>query len=470
MAHTNQAELESCFDCLMGTPNKRTGAKNPCSSAKRSSSRVQGDRFIPNRSAMDLNVSNFELTRDNDPENADVNASPAKEEYKKELAANLFSGGATNKVLAFSNKAPKPAEDHQNSLRVLYSQNREAGLAPKKYTRHIPQAPERILDAPELLDDYYLNLLDWGKNNVLSVALGDSIYLWNASDGSIQQLMQTTGEGTHVTSLNWMQEGNYLAVGTSDHKVQLWDAEKLKQVRSMNGHRARVSSLAWNNHILSSGGRDSQVIHHDVRVAEHKVGTLKGHQQEVCGLKWSPWGTQLASGGNDNLLNIWDDRYQSSNNSTTDQSLFRLDQHQAAVKALAWCPWQRNLLASGGGTADRTIRFWNTNSGACLNTVDTKSQVCALQWSAHDKELVSSHGYSHNQLILWKYPSMVRVAELTGHTSRVLHMAQSPDGTTVCTAAADETLRFWKILSGGEQNKKERAAAKESVMSSMTIR
>ena len=57
---------------------------------------------------------------------------------------------------------------------MLYSQNREAGLAPKKYTRHIPQAPERILDAPELLDDYYLNLLDWSPNNVLGVALGDA--------------------------------------------------------------------------------------------------------------------------------------------------------------------------------------------------------------------------------------------------------------------------------------------------------
>ena len=45
---------------------------------------------------------------------------------------------------------------------------------------------------------------------------------------------------------------------------------------------------------------------------------------------------------------------------------------------------------------------------------------------------------------------MVKVAELTGHPSRVLHMAQSPDGTTVVTAAADETLRFWKILSGGD--------------------
>ena len=98
--------------------------------------------------------------------------------------------------------------------------------------------------------------------------------------------------------------------------------------------------------------------------------------------------------------------------------------------------------------------------------VITHHQVCALQWSAHDKELVSSHGYSHNQLILWKYPSMVRVAELTGHTSRVLHMAQSPDGTTICSAAADETLRFWKVLSGGDQNKKAKAAAQSSVLSS----
>ena len=471
---------ESCLDALKGTPAKRmtahrtpacdatpmrAGRDTPASRASR-----QGDRFIPQRSAMDLDVSHFELTRSSTNENAGVNASPAKEEYKKELAAHLFSGSASNKVLAFKNKAPAAPADHQNSLRVLYTQNRDAGLLPKKYSRHIPQAPERILDAPELLDDYYLNLLDWNSSNVLGVALGDSIYLWNASDGSIQQLMQTSGEQTHVTSLSWVQEGNYMAVGTSDNKVQIWDVERLKQVRSMSGHRARVSSLSWNGPMLSSGGRDSVVLHHDVRVAEHKVGMLRGHAQEVCGLKWSPSGNQLASGGNDNILNIWDDRYASSTNGACEQPLFRLDAHQAAVKALAWCPWQRHLLASGGGTADRMIRFWNANTGACLNAVDTQSQVCALQWSKHDKELVSSHGYSHNQLILWKYPSMVKVAELTGHTSRVLHMAQSPDGQTVVTAAADETLRFWKILSGGEASKKERAAANDSILNTMSIR
>ncbi|CAN0460976.1 unnamed protein product, partial [Hapterophycus canaliculatus] len=53
-----------------------------------------------------------------------------------------------------------------------------------------------------------------------------------------------------------------------------------------------------------------------------------------------------------------------------------------------------------------------------LNSVDTGSQVCSLQWSQHNKELVSSHGFSENQLCLWKYPSMLKIKEFRGHTSR----------------------------------------------------
>ncbi len=43
--------------------------------------------------------------------------------------------------------------------------------------RSFPEKPEKILDAPEIKDDYYLNLLDWGANNILAVALGGSCYL-----------------------------------------------------------------------------------------------------------------------------------------------------------------------------------------------------------------------------------------------------------------------------------------------------
>jgi len=185
---------------------------------------------------------------------------------------------------------------------------------------------------------------------------------------------------------------------------------------------------------------------HDVRIPQHHIQTYEAHSQEVCGLQWSSDGSQLASGGNDNLLNVFD----FGNNQTK-----FTHSHLAAVKAIAWCPWQQNLLASGGGTADRTIRFWNTQTGACLNSIDTKSQVCALRWGPkHHQEIVSSHGFSNCSISVWKYPSLVKIADLTGHSQRVLHLGLSPDGTTVVSGAGDETLRFWKVFSSAEEKKK----------------
>lgn len=64
-------------------------------------------------------------------------------------------------------------------------------------------------------------------------------------------------------------------------------------------------------------------------------------------------------------------------------------EHLAAVKAIAWSPHQHGLLASGGGTADRCIRFWNTLTGQPLQCIDTGSQVCNLAWSKHANELVT---------------------------------------------------------------------------------
>ncbi|CAK9153287.1 unnamed protein product [Ilex paraguariensis] len=224
------------------------------------------------------------------------------------------------------------------------------------------------------------------------------------------------------------------------------------QLRTLReGHGSRVGSLDWNNHILTTGGMDSLITNNDVRIRSHNVGTYRGHSQEVCGLKWSASGQQLASGGNDNHICIWSISLASSNSDT--QWLHRLADHSAAVKALSWCPFQSNLLASGGGVGDQCIKFWNTNTGACLNSVNTGSQVCCLLWNKHERELLSSHGFHDNQLTLWKYPSMVRLKELYGHTSRVLHMAQSPDGYTVASAAGDETLRLWNVFGTPESAK-----------------
>jgi cell division cycle 20-like protein 1 (cofactor of APC complex) len=49
-------------------------------------------------------------------------------------------------------------------------------------------------------------------------------------------------------------------------------------------------------------------------------------------------------------------------------------------------------------------------------------------FSKTSNEIVSTHGYSLNQIIVWKYPSMQKVATLTGHSFRVLYLSMSPCG------------------------------------------
>lgn len=190
---------------------------------------MQSDRFITDRSAMDFSVANFMMTKEN---SAVDMISPSKDEYKKQLAESLLSnnGQKQSRILAFKNKPPPPPEGYTGA-NTLYSQNVAAGQSkPKKMFRHIPQAPERTLDAPDMLDDYYLNLLDWSAENVLAVALGMTVYLWDAATSSIEELMTVDEEGP-ITSVSWAPDGQYLAVGLNNSTVQLWDSTSLRQVQ-----------------------------------------------------------------------------------------------------------------------------------------------------------------------------------------------------------------------------------------------
>lgn len=311
--------------------------------------------------------------------------------------------------------------------------------SPRRSPRKVARSPFKVLDAPALQDDFYLNLVDWSSHNVLAVGLGSCVYLWSACTSKVTKLCDLSPTDT-VCSVSWTPRGTFLAVGTNLGEVQLWDAVKCRKVHTMPGHRTRVGTLAWSNQLLSSGSRDRTILQRDIRMQNTEVQKLVGHKSEVCGLKWSYDDRELASGGNDNLLYIW------SPHSTS--PILRCSDHTAAVKAISWSPHQQGLLASGGGTADRCIRFWNTVTNTPLGCVDTGSQVCNLVWSKNVNEIVSTHGYSQNQIIVWRYPNMSKLATLTGHTLRVLYLAISPDGQTIVTGAGDETLRFWCVFPG----------------------
>ncbi|XP_033115129.1 fizzy-related protein homolog isoform X2 [Anneissia japonica] len=440
-----------------------------------------GDRFIPSRAATNWHVgfntieeknkhsNTMKRPRDNNVESGkdtlayhcllknellgsgiDTIKDPQSEDRRmvtpQKVPKNLFH----YQVHAYKPTSTQNADSSPYSISPVGSKSQKLLRSPRKPIRKISKIPFKVLDAPELQDDFYLNLVDWSSTNILSVGLGTCVYLWSACTSQVTKLCDLSVDGDTVTSVSWNERGNLVAVGTNKGFVQVWDAGAQKKIHVLEGHSARVGALAWNSDMLSSGSRDRVILQRDLRNSSLMADRrLTGHRQEVCGLKWSPDHQHLASGGNDNRLFVW------NNSSVTPVQQYT--DHIAAVKAIAWSPHQHGLLASGGGTADRCIRFWNTLTGQPLQTVDTGSQVCNLSWSKHDNELVSTHGYSQNQILVWKYPSLVQVAKLTGHSYRVLYLAMSPDGEAIVTGAGDETLRFWNVFSKSRSTKESKS-------------
>lgn len=320
--------------------------------------------------------------------------------------------------------------------------------APERQTRKINTKPVKILDAPGLADEFYANILDWSESlDVMALGLGSCVYAWNPQTSQVNVIADLSSgpsgfSDTTVSALKWTDDG-CIAIASSNGDVQLWDAEQNTLLRTMRGRCGRVSALSWNDYLLSSGGRDGSVWNHDVRIKQHKVAELSGHNGEVCGVEWRGDGRLLATGGNDNLVNIWDAR-------TSAVPRYQLQQHEAAVKALAWCPWQSSVLATGGGSADKKVKMWNAASGTCTETLDAGAQVTSLHWNSEYKEIVASLGYPTNGITVWgQNPSLKfsKHAEIpNAHDSRILHSTMSADGTTLVTGSADENLKFWNMF------------------------
>ncbi|KMU82526.1 WD-repeat containing protein slp1 [Coccidioides immitis H538.4] len=324
---------------------------------------------------------------DNDTNSTYSRPAPDVVAYKSSLA-DACDIPLNTRILAF--KPPAPESSKPIDLRSQYNRPlKPAHAQSAQFRRRVQTAPERVLDAPGLVDDYYLNLLDWSSGNQVAIGLERNVYVWSADSGSVNCLLETSPD-TYISSVKWSNDGAYVGVGLGTGEVQIWDVEE-------------------------------------------------GTKLRICGLEWRSDGAQLATGGNDNLVSIWDSRSLSA-------PKFTKTNHRAAVKALSWCPWQLNLLATGGGSYDRHIHFWNTTTGARTNSIDTGSQVTSLRWSNHYRELVSSSGFPDNSLSIWSYPTLVRNVEIPAHETRVLHSCLSPDGQMLATAAADESLKFWKIF------------------------
>jgi len=433
------------------------------------------DRFISSRTSIDIleNFGNNELLNDDSENNIEISESEI-DSINDSMQNRLYKALMQSQVLGFRrglsfspqdvcNENAKYVESaepqfsltsgpaafektHFNdkfSLSPVCGLDEEEFLNPFKEKRTISKTPYKVLDAPALQDDYYLDVVHWSSENILAVGLGKSVYLWAATNSKVTKLYEFEGNDS-VASVSWSPKGNLLAIGSHKGFVQIWDCQTSKEILNVRVHHGRIGTMCWSpsGGILSTGSRDKTIAHRDLRTGVTPTDTIArstGHKQEVCGLRWSPDEQYVASGGNDNKVLVW-------SKEKLVNPLYKFPEHKAAVKALAWSPHQNGLLATGGGTADRCLKFWDITIGQLKSSIDSGSQICNMVWSVNSDEIVTTHGYSQNHVSVWKCNPLKRIAKLSGHLSRVLYLAMSPDGQAIVTGSGDETLRFWQVF------------------------
>lgn len=410
-------------------------------------SKQYGDRFIPQRTS--LCSSNFTMMTVRELLDSDDEEVP-RNKYNDMLRANLSNAETIkekSKLFIYKNKGVKRSVTDSLCDKKIKLTNR------RRSKFELPLAPYKILEAPCLEDDYYLSLLDWSRQNKLSICLADRLYILDITNDKMEKLYEAY-ECESISAVKWNPEGTKLAVGNVLGQVAIWDAEKGTEIQSIEHHVDRVATIDWASTILV-GSKDGEISQIDIRL-KGIVNKYRAHEEEVCKVIWSKDEKMFASGGNDNKLCVWN---------VNKNIPFMKEIHKGSIKALGWSHKQYGILASGGGINDNTLCIWNSSTKELLESRQTSSQICSLLFSTLTNDVITSHGFPNNEISIWRSKGLKKVGSLVSHTDRVLYTALSPCGSNLLTASPDETIRFWKLY----HNEEVKDIENKSLISSISL-
>eukprot|EP00659_Diplonema_papillatum_P000292 gene293-414_t len=417
----SQIASEMCLSGAHFSPSLLSTGHSPSSMPKGRASRT-----LPNRECVNVEVArlNFTSTASTTVNHAGGGSSSLSragvDPYSVALAQSIFAedalnaaGGSVLKIHLQERQQPGPGLGVRRVTQHVRAKTASAG-AKAEPARTFPQVAERVLDAPCIVDDFHLSLIDWSSwANILAVSLNDTVYTWDAVTGVSNELLSLEDESNPISNVTWIQEGGVLAVASSaTGNVKLWDVSRGKSLRQMDGHTDRVCAMAWNQHVLTTASRDGTIVHHDVRVRKHIVSRLRGvHNSEVCKLAYSPDFSAIASSDDDGTVAIWDSA------PSVVQPIRKFSAHDGPVAALDWVPTKRHTLCTGG-YGDKCLKIHKTNTGEKLFSVETDAEITSLLWSQHTSELVTSSGHPSDVLTIWNHTKgdkLKKLADVKGH-------------------------------------------------------
>jgi WD40 repeat protein len=249
-----------------------------------------------------------------------------------------------------------------------------------------------------------------------------------------------TGHSDEVFSVAYSPDGRYLASGSIDKTIKIWEVATGKELRTLTGHSGGVFLVAYSpdGRYLASGSSDKTIKIWEVATGK-ELHTLTVYSYLYgADVVYSPDGRYLASRSDDKTIKIWE--------VATGKELRTLTGHSGPVLSVVYSPDGR-YLASGGGLRDNTIKIWQVATGKVLRTLTGHSDwVLSVVYSPDGRYLASG---SRQTIKIWQVATGKVLRTLTGHSDWVWSVVYSPDGRYLASGSY-QTIKIWEVATGKE--------------------
>jgi len=282
-----------------------------------------------------------------------------------------------------------------------------------------------------------------------SGSVDSTVKVWNIATGKlIRNLKQPTG----VTYVTISIDGNYIASAGYDGVIRLWKMPEGDLVKELKGSSETVWSVDFSKDgkTIASGGEDAAIRIWDIE-SGRIIKTLKGHTRNIWDVKFSPDGGTLASGSFDKTVKIWD--------ANSGALIKTLTGHSEAVVSLGFSNNGKILATTGD---DKAIRLWNTADWQLMRTLTVPEHVQAVDFSTDDKQMITSgrdkpaigeflqnfFGDAQRNkgvsMRLWNVQTGELLQTFSEHSNDVNDVRFSPDDQWIASGSSDKTVRLWR--------------------------
>ncbi|KAJ6114794.1 hypothetical protein N7486_000572 [Penicillium sp. IBT 16267x] len=255
-------------------------------------------------------------------------------------------------------------------------------------------------------------------------------------------LIQTlSGHSSLVRDLAFSPNSKYIASGSQDTTIKLWDATTGNLQRTLGGHSKPVVAVRFSSDgkILPSGSHDKTVKLWNT-MTENIQKTLRGHSDGVCAVAFSPNGKYIASGCGEGNINLWD--------TTTGNLQMKLEGHLHGIDTLAFSPDGKYITS---GCMNGNFNLWDTTTGDLQKTLRICGELVTTMAISPNGKFISSKSGNKRPVQIWDATTSDLQTTLGEHSESVHTAVFSSDGKSIALLSIDGTIKLCDTRTGDIQ-------------------